>query len=206
MVRSAFTLIELIFAIVVIGISVISLPMMSQATAKGIDANLVQEAIFAAASELNEAVTVHWDEASLEPNSPSSLARVIDDGTCINDNNLSTYRQKIGHINQPLHRRCLDSSSISIAYSNSNNLVDALEDMQKSNQALFTTNTPSVTGYKNSYNVNLSVTPNANFESVNNINMKKITLNINDSNGKLITSLVTYSANIGEVDYFKKVY
>jgi len=80
--RAAFTLIELIFAIVIIAISVISLPMMSQTVAKGIDANIVQEAIFAAATELNEAVTAHWDEASMEVNTTTSFAKVINPGDC----------------------------------------------------------------------------------------------------------------------------
>lgn len=47
--RTAFTLIELIFAIVIIAISVVSLPMLSQATSSGVGKNLeTQEAIFKA--------------------------------------------------------------------------------------------------------------------------------------------------------------
>ncbi len=47
--RRAFTLIELIFAIVIIAISVISLPMMTQVTSSGVAGNLeTQEAIFKA--------------------------------------------------------------------------------------------------------------------------------------------------------------
>jgi len=47
--KHAFTLIELIFAIVIIGISFMSVPMMIQATSTGVSKNLeVQEAIFKA--------------------------------------------------------------------------------------------------------------------------------------------------------------
>ena len=47
--RQAFTLIELIFAIVIIAISVVSLPMMTQATSSGVFSNLeTQEAILKA--------------------------------------------------------------------------------------------------------------------------------------------------------------
>jgi len=47
--KKAFTLIELIFAIVIIGISFMSVPMMIQATSTGVAKNLeVQEAIFKA--------------------------------------------------------------------------------------------------------------------------------------------------------------
>ena len=44
--RFGFTMIELIFAIVIIAISVMSLPMMTQVTNKGLEESLVQEAIF----------------------------------------------------------------------------------------------------------------------------------------------------------------
>lgn len=47
--KTAFTLIELIFAIVIIGISFMSVPMIIQATSSGVAKNLeVQEAIFKA--------------------------------------------------------------------------------------------------------------------------------------------------------------
>jgi prepilin-type N-terminal cleavage/methylation domain-containing protein len=55
--RLAFTMIELIFAIVIIAISVMSLPMMTQVTSAGIERNLVQEAIFASVAEINLATT-----------------------------------------------------------------------------------------------------------------------------------------------------
>lgn len=47
--KNAFTMIELIFAIIVIAISVVSLPTMIQATSSGVEKNLeAQEAIFKA--------------------------------------------------------------------------------------------------------------------------------------------------------------
>ncbi|WP_366755894.1 type II secretion system protein [Sulfurimonas sp.] len=55
--KYAFTLIELIFAIVIIGISVMSLPMLTQVTSSAIEKNLVQEAIFASVAEINLATT-----------------------------------------------------------------------------------------------------------------------------------------------------
>jgi len=79
--KSAFTFIELIFAIVIIAISVVSLPTMTSSLSRGIESNLVQEAIFAASTELNQAISSNWDERSLEDGN-SSLGRVVDDGTC----------------------------------------------------------------------------------------------------------------------------
>jgi prepilin-type N-terminal cleavage/methylation domain-containing protein len=201
--KAAFTLIELIFAIVIIGISVISLPMMNQVISKSIENNIVQEAIFAAATQLNEVVTAHWDDNVMETTSTSNLAKVIDTGFCETNSSHPRYRLMPGHINQPLHRRCLDSNTTTMADANVN-AVNSLDDMEHSNQNIFVNATSDKTGYKNTYYSTLSVTRPADFNG-NNPNIKeiKITIKDNDSN---ITSLKTYSANIGEVDYYKKEY
>ena len=205
--RAAFTFIELIFAIVIIAISVVSLPMMNQVIDKGTNANLVQEAIFAAATELNEAVTAHWDENSIDPTSPNSYARVIDHSGNCNNNPLSpTYRQMPGHINQPLHRRCLDASATTPADSNINNAVDALDDMKHSASNIFVDSTKDTKGYKKNYTSKVVVKRGATFGGAANPDMKSITIEIKNGDGDLITSLKTYSANIGEVDYLRKEY
>ena len=202
--RAAFTLIELIFAIVIIAISVISLPMMSQTVAEGIDANIVQEAIFASATELNEAVTAHWDENSIEVGMPDSSARVIEIGAfCSNDSNSSTFRQMPGHINQPLHGRCLDSSATA-ASNASVTAVDSLDDMEHGDDNI-TIGTVGSEGYKETYQSNVLVSPSADFNGVDN-NIKSIVSTVKDENGNTIALLRTYSANIGEVDYYKRNY
>jgi len=200
--RTAFTLIELIFAIVIIAISVISLPMMNQAIAKGVDSNLVQEAIFAAATELNEAITVNWDENSIEPTLNNAYARVINvSGNC----NTITHLMP-GHIGENLHRKCLENNNTTPSDSSATT-VDALDDMAHDYTAIFVNNTPSAEGYKKSYTSKVAVTrANVNFGGAVNSNMKKLTITIKDSTGDIITSLITYSANIGEIDYDKRTY
>lgn len=204
--HAAFTFIELIFAIVIIAIAVVSLPMMNQAISKGTDANLVQEAIFASATELNEAVGAHWDDNSLEPNNPSSFARVIDIGPirCENNSSLSSYRRMPGHITQKKHRKCLDNpltglSAVNIA------TVNSLNDMNHSSQQLFINNTQNAKGYKNEYSSTLSVTSPSNFNGNNN-NIKELVVTVMDKDNVIITRLRTYSANIGEIDYEKRTY
>ncbi len=206
--RSAFTLIELIFAIVIIAISVISLPMMSQTVSEGIDANIVQEAIFASATELNGVVTAHWDENSIESGMPDSSARVIETviNMCNNDNNSSTFRQMPGHINQPLHRRCLDANTTVTTPSNASaTAVDSLDDWELGDKNI-TIGTSGAEGYKETYQSNVIVSPNANFNGANNANIKSIVSTVKDEDGTTIAVLRTYSANIGEVDYYKRNY
>ena len=190
--RAAFTFIELIFAIVIIAISVVSLPMMNQAITKGIDANLVQEAIFAAATELNEVTTAHWDDNSMETGK-SFYARVINiNGAC----NATTHLRP-GHINQPLHRRCLDDNTTAPADANTSGVV-SLDDMAHANRKIFINDASSATGYKKKYYSSVAVTRTD--------ELKYITITLKNADDKNITRLKAYSANIGEIDFYKRRY
>ena len=205
--RSAFTFIELIFAIVIIAIAVVSLPMMKQVIFKGIDGAIVQEAVFAAATELNEVTTAHWDDNSFEPGSADTFARVIDHmGNCENNSSLPSYRYMPGQIVQPLHRKCLDSNLTTPADANVNGVV-SLNDKAHNSTNIFINTTINSTGYKHHYDSNVTVTRPAFFDGQNDNDMKLIKVTITDSDtGKTLTSLRTYSANIGEVDFYKKAY
>lgn len=199
--RTAFTMIELIFAIVVISIAVMSLPVMSRLTSKSIESNILQEAIFAASAELMGASAGYWDVNSMSDSEFSHISRVIDVGsTCDN------YKLRAGHILQPLHRRCVDGnitavpvlSTASSSFPNLNNAVHSREIM-------FTDTTSDSAGYKATYYSEVSV-ENKNETGANDDNVKKITVLVTDSptGENNITRLYMYSANIGEVDYYKK--
>ena len=209
MVRFAFTMIELIFAIVIIGISVISLPMMTQTTSKGVEQNLVQEAIFAASAELNQVLSYYWDENSLQ--SANLLSKVVWSSPTDCDNNT---KLRPGHINQTLHRRCVDNntsgpSTILGLEVEDAGVADDIDDTNSTTHDIFINYTSSSDGhgYKESYKSTINVTY-ADFGTVSaaDKNIKKVQINITDSNNNTITSLKTYSANIGEIDYYKRSY
>jgi prepilin-type N-terminal cleavage/methylation domain-containing protein len=204
--RAAFTLIELIFAIVIIALVVMTLPIMSKLLTKNVDTNLVQEAVFAAATELNEATTKHWDENSIDTNTSSDLAGVINlDASCQSNNADARYRLRKGHILQPYHRRCINNLALAAANSNTNANIDAVEDSTHNAASIFLNPTPSASGYKNNYTSTLNITYTPNFNA-NQPNLKKITVTIKKSDGTTLTTLYTYVANIGEVDYYKRSY
>lgn len=191
MVRFAFTMIELIFAIVIIGISVMSLPTMGNIINKGIENNLVQEAIFASSTELMGATSGYWDENSMQDINKSATSRVID----ISDDCNTTTNLRFGHINQPYHRRCLDNLS-TIARASSGGDVYDLDDASHSNQDIFINTTTDENGYKQSYKSTITV--------VQKEDVKEITSTIKDENNNIITVLKAQSANIGETEYFKR--
>jgi len=202
-VRYAFTLIELIFAIVVISISVMSLPMMSQITFKTIDNSLVQEAIFASVAGLNEATTYRWDEHSMNDEHTATFdpeyARVVNTavGGCTVP---GAPNKRAGHI----HRKCLNDINTR-PYTGGAPYSDSLHEAAHGIQSIYIVGgSTSTAGYKKLYNSTLSVTTNASLSDtdLNNPNLKEITINIldNDDNST-VTLLRTYSANIGEVAY-----
>ena len=191
--RLAFTMIELIFAIVVIAIAVLSLPVMVQITSKGIENNLVQEAIFAASAELMGATSYYWDENSMQDIATSQLSRVIDLNANCNDDRL-----RPGHIAQPYHRRCLDLNTTG-ANDAAGGTIPDLNDaaaLVTSTPALFDNPTGSAAGYKDSYTSSLSISRTG--------NIKFLEATIQDSDGNDIVVLRTQSANVGEIDYYKR--
>jgi len=203
--RRAFTLIELIFAIVIISIAVISLPMMTQVNNRGIENSMVSEAIFAASAELMNASAGYWDANSMHDNNRSHLSRVIDIGSiCENNSSSPRHRLRPGHIAQPFHRRCVDGliadviplNDSSNTYPNLNNADD-----KGVSKEMFTDTITQKTGYKKTYRSLVSVTQDA-----TDPNIKRIDINITDSDGDLVTRLRMQSANIGEIDYYKRTF
>lgn len=189
--KTAFTMIELIFAIVIIAIAVLSLPMITRVTSEAIDDNLVQEAIFAGASELMSASAGYWDENSMQDINTSYLSRVID----ISDNCNNTTNLKPGHIAQPLHRRCLDDLT-EVAFDTDGGSVIDLNDAEKTNAALYINYANSASGYKENYQSTIDVNRTG--------NVAIITSTISDLSGDPITVLTIQSANVGEIDYYKR--
>ena len=178
--------------------------MMIQVLSNNMDKNLIQEAIFAVATELNEATTAHWDENSIDVNNTNGLADVINIGNnCESNVSLSNYRLRPGHILQPLHRKCLSDLTVTANHANTNNLIDAVEDNAVTHH-IFINPTPSASGYKQDYNSSTSITYNPVFAGSSQTDMKKITTTIFDQSGNTLVSLDAYVANVGEIDYYKR--
>ena len=190
--RHAFTLIELIFAIVLISIAVISLPTMTQTSSKGIEISFAQEAIFAASQELNLALSFRWDEsASDDVNSAANVLNLA------NDCDASTLIRP-GHIAQPKHRRCVDNLTLGANNGLVDNIVNFdLNDVTHGPLAVFTsTNADS---YKQNYNSTVTVTDLAPL-GANWVGIKQLTVSITTPDNTPVTSLSALTCNIGEVE------
>ena len=209
--RSAFSLIELIFAMVVMGITVVSLPVVMNSNDQGISATVTQEAIFGASTELNMLLSYRWDENSLdEVNYPNGLAKVIETGDCDNNVSSTTYRLRPGHIYQPLHRMCLQSNATLVtaqsAFGAEAGDFDDIDDVNVSAKSMFINDATTTSGYKTDYTSEVSIT----YADIGTIadtdqDAKLVEVTVKDGT-TVITKLSSYTLNIGEVDMYKKTY
>ena len=197
-------MIELIFAIVIIGITVISLPMMTQATSKGMESNLAQEAIFAASAELNQALSYKWNGNSQE--NFGELSKIV--GTTAQDCN-STTRPGL------VHRMCLNDQTVNAndaIYTPVSENDKSINTAAITNAAIFEAGDLSLgSGYKDAnYTMDVAVVF-ADFDSSHSTgdNIKEVTVTVK----KLVNStpedyvvLKAFSANIGETEAAKKVF
>ena len=65
--RKAIAMIELIFAIVVMGIAMLAIPMITSQSSKGSESAMMQESISQASSNINMVLAKYWDNENTNP-------------------------------------------------------------------------------------------------------------------------------------------
>ena len=195
--RTAFTMIELVFAIVIIAISVLSLPMISQVTSSNIEKSFAQEAIFAASAEMNHALSYPWDIYSKDD--IYGLSKVIP--TSASDCNTSGNPQRAGHVS----RMCLNEYNSSIPGAIDASGVLSIDGSRITDENLTESGTiTDGSGYKSDYNMTVDV-DFANFGNIvsSDKEMKEVIVTIQKDSASYV-QLRSYSANIGEVEPLKR--
>ncbi len=85
--RPAIAMIELIFAIVIIGIVLMSAPMLIQQAAKSGYVAIQQEAINEAAAQVSMIMGYHWDENNVDANTSNTILRTDSNVPGLNESN-----------------------------------------------------------------------------------------------------------------------
>ncbi len=108
-IRSGFSLIELVLAIVIIGISVMTIPLMLSQSSNNNTFSIMQESILAARTKMGNVLSYEWDRNSVAKNSSITYIRIldVDKGDNELDRNMSTVdkNRRKGHIAQDFRRR-----------------------------------------------------------------------------------------------------
>ncbi len=212
--RNASSMLELVVAIVVMGIAMMTLPLMLTTTQKNNTFAMRQEAIYAARTQISDMLTYFWDENSVDANLSFG---VLDTNSTNNifERVPGTIR-RIGHAKRNKRRKYFTSTTY--ATSPANLGKDGIEatpnDIDDFSTGVPTTIQPSTQnadiGFDYKYILNMTTTVSYiddNFTSgstfdfntstmLNSTNIKMSTLTITNNNDFNIT-LRAYSSNIG---------
>lgn len=103
MMRSAMSMIELVFAIVIMGISVMSLPLILTQVQSNNAFAMQQEAILAAKTKIGDILTYEWDENSYD--TTAQRAYVLDTASDAELSRIAGTTLRVGHVNAENRRK-----------------------------------------------------------------------------------------------------
>ena len=159
-----FTMIELIYAIVIMGLVFITLPMILLNNNRSVEQNLLQETILIATTKLNSILSYQWDETSRDANTSISLAKteVVDTTSAVAALQRVASDFRVGHFQQPLHRRMtpnVDAATrmASTALGADTGDLDDIDDFIVTNDAVITHTAGTAVDYKYDYNMDVTV-------------------------------------------------
>lgn len=228
--RRGASMLELVVAIVVMGIAVMALPLMLSQTKSNNEFAMQQEAILAARTKLGDVLTYAWDEANVLLTGATLVLDTNDTGSDDELNKINGSR-RIGHIPSDKRRKGYDIQTPSTA---SGTLgadageaqlsdYDDIDDFHTTSQQLFNSGEATIAGQDYKFaDMNLTTrviyvddsatyinddvndfvftTANANRRS----NLKMVEITVSGSQTNFV--LRSYSANIGESELLRRTW
>ena len=204
LVKNAFTMIELIFAIVVIAVVLLTIPMMIQVNNKALEGNVAQEAIFLVSTVLTETTALIWDDRSIDGNVTTITASgILDTGGDGAYSRVVGSSLRQGGMQKNRTRKFFDTNTAPLQTA-----VESLTGI------ISGTSTSDLVGYKNVYSIGatrgyIADTPAGfNFTTAmlgagvsSNIKMTTVEINATiDGVATTISRLRAYTCNVGEAD------
>lgn len=220
--RSAFTMIELIFAIVIIAISMLALPMIMTVDASNQEDSLVQEGIMLTTTKVSQALTFPWDPvSSSEAAGVMSASQVLDTPVPpagLERSAVADFR--IGHFQAQLRRRLTPptapraasaigagANSISSLDGDSEPVGVAGGQFGYKKQWRLDTSVSYVTDVAAYAGTAINFAYNTAATGPSNIKMVQVTAtDITPGSAGNIVRLTSYSSNIGEAEFYKRRY
>jgi len=218
--RGAFSMIEMVFAIVIIGITVAGVSQMMTRSGNTMEGAFSQEAVFLASMEGAKIFSHRWDANSMDNSTDLSYSKILDTGvsgyrrTCIDtttegrtqtsgacggaDEILSVLR--LGGIAQDKHRR-FHSDWTTPAGGTPDGIPDGNHDL----------NVTDANGYKHEYRIaTTSGFATARFGTgtggTSDIKVSEVSVQDKGNGFAELVKMRIYSYNIGEIDYAKRIF
>ena len=227
--RKAASMLELVIAIVVMGIAVMSLPLILTQSQNANAVALQQEVILATKTKLGYILSYEWDANSYDAN--ASVSRVLDTNSSITsanaafDANSTTHRT--GHVIADNRRRLRDNmarptiagsanwGNVALAdiddfdgKSENTTVVaadmDYLFNLELNSTVKYISDAPSAGSTYNSQDMNFSFDAGTN--PANQTNIKMITVRTTDTSHNVNVVLRAFASNIGESTFAKRAW
>lgn len=225
--RKAASMLELVIAIVVMGIAVMSLPLILTQSQNANAVALQQEVILATKTKLGYILSYEWDANSYDAN--ASVSRVLDTNGSTSANAAfdtnSTHR--IGHVIADNRRRLWDNITTPTTQANFNlgnpavpldiddfnnrseqttvvaADMDYIFNLELNSTVQYISDAPSAGTYNNQ-DINFSF--NAARAPANPTNIKMITVRTRDTSNNVNVVLRSFASNIGESTFAKRAW
>lgn len=153
--QKAFSIIELIVAIVVIGIVITTLPLFFAQSNKSNEIAIQQEAIFTAQSTLRLILTNEWDENSYDNSLFYSAVLDVSNGDT-ELNRVGTSTRRVGHVKQNKRRKFFSTiTNASAIYLDGTSLYNDIDDFD---DKIVTMQTPIPTDTMKNQLLNFTIT------------------------------------------------
>lgn len=226
MIRKAASMLELVIAIVVMGIAVMSLPLILTQSQNANAVALQQEVILATKTKLGYILSYEWDANSYDAN--ASVSRVLDTNgsTSANAAFYTTTTHRIGHVIADNRRRLGDNMASPTADGGANwgnvalNDIDDFDvksenttvvaadmdyifNLELNSTVQYISDAPSAGTYNNQ-DINFSF--NAASAPANPTNIKMITVRTRDTSNNVNVVLRSFASNIGESTFAKRAW
>jgi prepilin-type N-terminal cleavage/methylation domain-containing protein len=199
--KKAFSLIELIFAIVIISFTLLSIPLVLQTSARLDEFSITQESIFAATSKMKEILSFRWDENALQ----NGQVRVLDVAEDIykRDPLIEGNRSRSGHYPYIKRRSFFNS------YTTPTGIKDGYDDIDDfdAEQFILQGSADAKDDYKLPMELNATVLYVQDSDGIFHTNSHPTQTNlkmIQITDGLFV--LRAYSANIGERELLQRVF
>jgi len=205
--KSSFSLIELIFAIVIVGITVTAIPMLLNTSSNNMETNLESKTFYNAYGVLMSIKTLDWDENNTKDDNFYKVLTAND-----GDNELKCERNGTVELNNSSGADCDDNTTSHIGIDDGEDAndsstfddVDDFNDYNVTNLAHYDIRI-GVRYVKDDTDYSAkNIFYNDDLTTSNNTNIKEIELNITNKSGKLIAIIKGKSMNIGAVMIYKK--
>ncbi len=222
--RRGASMIELVIAIVVMGIAVMSLPLILTQSQNSNAMALQQEAILATKTKLGYLLSYEWDANSYDPT--ASVSRVLNTtaSSSANDDFDTTTSRRNGHVIADNRRKLRDNNASptpddgNAAWGNA--LLEDIDDFDgKDENTTIASDTmdyifnlqlrPTVNYVSDSAtyaNQDMTFTFDANTTFTNPTNIKMITIQSRDTSNNINIVLRAFASNVGESSIAKKAW